>query len=341
MARRNRWMRQPLSWQRGGAVALIILIIVMIAALVLDRETGTDLEPLIGLFERRGADPVALITDMAGGARIVIISDVAGLAEPKRIAARAVRAIAEGPGLDAVVLEVPSSEQPYIDAYLNAPEEDAAQLMNRSAAVREEAGASRDYLEIYRAVWAINREVGAARRVRIIAADVPGWPPPAGGSPTEAAELYAGRSAHMVQRMDDELLARMPDARLLVFVDGYHALQRTHGQARFAGGDAVRIEWLAERLRQREGRDARSVLLDPGAAVAGMQSVPGYHGTELHRRLRRSVGGGAVGVRVDETFAGVRDPILETSTPALRLEIRPAGYTLRDVVDAYVLMGRR
>lgn len=340
MARR-RWLRQPLSWQRGGAVALIVLIIVMIAALMLDRESGHEVEPLLSLIERRGAEPVRVIEDVAGGASIVLLSDIAGVGDPKRLAAAAVRIMAEGPGLDAVVLEVPSSEQPYIDTYLNADEEDAAQLMNRPAAVREEHGAAREFLEIYRAVWAVNREVGAARRVRIIAVDMPEWPPPRGASGTEAAELYAARPAYMVQRMEDELLSRMPDARLLVFVDGYQTLQRTHGEARFAGGDAVRVEWLAEQLRQRHGRDVRSVLVDAAASTAGVRSVPGYHGTELHRALRRSLRGRNVGLRVDDTFSTIRSPVLETSSPAMRLDIRPSGYVLRDVADGYVYLGGR
>jgi len=267
----------------------------------------------------------------------VILSDISGHAAPKRLAAEAIRALAEGPGLDAVMLEVPADEQPYIDAFLARSEEDAAALLNRPRAVREETGTGRAFLDIYRMIWAVNQEVGAARRIRVIAADHPRWPPPEGSSPQDVAELFAGRAEHMVRRLDEELFHIMPDARVLVFVDGYMALQRTHGQLRFAGGSAHRVDWLAERLRDRAPAGIRTILVDAAASPTAVRRLPGYHGTTLHRPLRREVDR-SVGVRVDEAFAGIRNPVLEASSPGLRLEILPRGYGLRDVADSYIFI---
>lgn len=338
MPRRKRWMRQPLSWRRGGAVALAIVVVLAVAALVLDSRSSPDHAPVVEYIQARGQTPTEAIVEAGRAARVVLLSDSRGLAEPKRVAAAAVRALAEGPGLDAVVLAVPSDEQPYIDAYLNAAPEDPTMLLSRPAAVHEETGAGRDYLEIYRAVWQANSEVGAARRIRVIASDHPDWPPPQGGSSTEAAALYANRTEYMIQRMDEELLARIPDARLLVFVDGYLTLKRTHGQVRFAGGDPVRVAWLGEALRHRAGAAAvRTVLLDVGSGTQAALPLPIYHGTNYYRALRRELERD-VAVRTGEPFGALRDPVLETSSPALRLDIQPDGFTLRDVADVYVFL---
>jgi hypothetical protein len=338
MGRSRRWLNRPLSWKRGGAVALAVLGVIIVAALVLDAGSTVDMEPVETLLVERGQAPVAVVEAAGRGAQVVLLADMPGHPGPKRLAAEAIRALAEGPGLDAVMLEVSSAEQAYIDAYLNRSEEDAASLLGRPAAVPGRGGTGRDFLEIYRAVWRVNQDVGAARRIRIIAADRPGWPPAEGVSPQEVAELYAGRAGHMLERLDAELLSLMPEARVLVLVDGYLTLQRSHGLLRFAGGADHRVEWLGELLRQRSPGAVRTVLVDATGSPTAVRRLPEYHGTELHRPLRRAVNR-SVGVRVDETFSVIRSPILESSAPGLRLEIMPTGYVLRDVADAYIFLG--
>jgi hypothetical protein len=344
MARNRPWLRQPLSWKRGGAVALAVLAVVIVAALVLDAGSGAEMRPIEDMLQTQGRAPADVVESAGRAAQILLLSDIHGVAGPKRLAAQVIRRMAEGPGLDAVVLEVPSDEQPYIDAFLSRSEEDAAALLARPRAVREAGGGAaggRDFLDIYRAVWQVNQEVGAARRIRVIAADHPAWPPPEGASPQDIAELYSQRAEHMLQRMDDELLTLMPEARVLVFVDGYLTLQRSHGRLRFAGGADHEVHWLGELLRARAPAATRTILVDAGASPTAVRRLPEYHGTELHRSLRRSMDR-SVGVRVDETFAGVRAPILESSSPGLRLEIAPSRYSLHDVADAYILLlGRR
>jgi hypothetical protein len=337
MPSRRPWLMQPLSWKRGGAVALTILAVIIIAALVLDAGSAVELEPVQNALSNQGRPPVEVVEAAGRVGQIVLLSDIHGHGGPKRLAAEAIRALAEGPGLDAVVLEVPADEQPYIDTYINRSEEDATLLLSRPAAVREHMGMAREYLEVYRMVWRMNQEVGAARRIRIIAADHPAWPPPEGASPQEIAERYAQRAPFMLQRMEDELLALMPDARVLIFVDGYLTLQRSHGRLSFAGGADREIPWLGELLRERAAAAPRTVLVDAATSATALQRLPHYHGTELHRPLRRAVDRSA-GVRIDDTFSVIRSPILETSSPGLRLEIVPRGYVLREVADSYVFL---
>lgn len=331
---RKKAMRQPMSWQRGGAVALAILAVVAAAALILDAGTAAELEPLQEHVAGQARPPLEAIAAAGRTAQVLVLADIPGLPGPKRLAAEAIRALATGPGLDAVVLAVPADEQPYIDAFLTRAEEDATLLLGRPRAVPDR-GAQREYLEIYRSVWQVNQEVGAARRIRIIAADPPDWPPPEGASPPAIAQGYAERAPHMMEQLDAQLFEITPEARVLVFVDGYMALQRTHGSLRFAGGDAQRVDWLAELLRQRV--PLRTVLVDAAVQPGTVQRLPEYHGTELYRPLRRAVDR-SMGVRIDDTFTVARAPIHETSLPGLRLEIEPRSYTLRDVADVYVLL---
>jgi hypothetical protein len=337
MPPRRRWLRQPLSWKRGGAVALAVLAVIIVAALVLDAGSTAELEPVQEALATQGRSPVDVVEAAGRVGQIVLLADIHGHGGPKRLAAQVIRVLAEGPGLDAVVLEVPSGEQPYIDTYINRTEEDATLLLARPAAVREQTGMAREYLEIYRMVWRMNQEVGAARRIRVIAADHPDWPPPEGASPQDVAERYAQRAPYMLQQMEDQLLGLMPDARVLVFVDGYLTLQRTHGRLSFAGGAGRDIQWLGELLRERGGAAPRTVLVDAAASATAVHRLPQYHGTELHRPLRRAVDR-STGMRIDDSFAVIRSPILESSAPGLRLEIVPRGYVLREVADSYIFL---
>lgn len=317
-------------------MALAILAVIIVAALVLDAGGSAELEAVQEHIRSQGRTPVQVVEATGRAAQVVMLSDVVGHAGPKRIAAEAIRALAEGPGLDAVALEVPADEQPYIDAFLARSEEDATLLLARPGAVPDRGGTGRDYLDIYRMIWRVNQEVGAARRIRVIAIDDPSWPPAEGASPQQVAQLYAARTRHMLEQLDQQLFALMPEARVLVFVDGYMTLQRSHGELSFAGGASQRVDWLGEALRQRVPM-TRTVLIDVATSPTAARRLPEYHGTDLHRPLRRELDRSA-GVRIDETFENVRAPILESSSPGLRLDIRPARYGLRDVADAYVFL---
>lgn len=336
MAPRRRWLLQPLSWRRGGAVALIVLTLVAAAALMLDADAGGEYAPIVDRLSRSHGDPAEQVVELGRGAQILILSDIHGRAAPKRVAAETIRRLAAGPGLDGVVLEVPSSEQPYIDAFLAGAGE-ATSLMSRPAAVHEWQGVAREYAGIYEAIRAVNDSVSPSRRIRVIAADLDDWPPPRGSGPRGIGELYGQRAEHMLSRLDRELFSIMPEARVLVFVDGYLTLQRTHGAVRYGGGEPERVEWLGELLRRRSGSAARTVLLDAGSGTPGVQRLPSYHGTGMHRALRRELSQPA-GVRVTQDLGRVTDPILGLETPGLRLDVLPEGYTFGDIAHGYIFL---
>jgi hypothetical protein len=335
MGSRKRWMRQPLSWKRGGAVALIVLILVAGAALVLDARAGGEYGPIVERLEAGGLEPVELVVETARASRIVVLGDIHGRAAPKRVVAEAIERLAAGPGLDAVVLDVPESEQRYIDAYLAAREDAAATLLSRPAAVHEAYGDAREYVRIYQAVRAANEGRSASERVRVIAADVEAWPPADGAARRDMGRLYASRAEHMLNRIDREIFTVLPEARVLVFVDGFMAMQGTHGEIRVGGGEGIRVEWLGELLRRRSGANARTILMDAGASAGGIQQMPNYRGTTLHRALRREVEGPR-GARVTGELGAVEDAVVELSSPGLRLDILPEGYPLSAAAQGYI-----
>lgn len=330
-------MLQPLSWRRGGAVALAVLVIVAVAALVLDAGGGGEFTPVVERLESSGVDAVSLVEEVGRGAQILVLGDVHGRAAPKRVAAEAIRRLAEGPGLDAVMLEIPASEQRFIDAYMGGPEDNAAMLMSRGAAVQERYGQPAEYVRVYQAVREANAGLNPSQRIRIIAGDVDDWPPVEGAAPREIGEIYSRRAEHMLTRLDEELFSIMPDARVLIFVDGYLAMQGTSGELQFGGGEPVEIEWLGELLRRRSGSQARTVLMDAGVPTAGIQRLPNFHGTELHRVLRRELSG-PTGARITGELAEVQDGVLELSSPGFSLAIRPVGYRLGDIAQAYIFL---
>jgi len=182
-------MKSPLEWWRQrqarrrymphveksktgitAKIALALLLLIVIAATVLEmRRGGGGAEGEFVAHARENAlDPLDLIEAAGRSRRLVFLADVTSAAAPKRLAARAVERLASGPGLDLVVLNVPAEEQPFIDQYLATTPEDASLLLGRPRAIREGDGASRDFVDLYRAVWRVNASLGAHRRVRIV-----------------------------------------------------------------------------------------------------------------------------------------------------------------------------
>lgn len=333
------------QWRRRlgviGMVSIVALAMIAAAVFILEARTSSaEVEVLREYIREAGVDPVAFIANRARAHRLVLLGDVEGAAAPKRLAAEVIEALATGPGLDAVVLAVPSELQPVIDRYLNSREENASLLVGRPALLREWAGASTAYMEIYRTVWRLNRELGPGRSIRIVAADLPEWPPRGAISPRQAAELYARRPAHMAEKILNEVLEPFPRARVLVFAGGYQVLQGA-AELKLGGADPIPVVWLAARLEEAYPSETYSVLVEGTQHVREVRAIPVFGATRVGELLAGRVTGDAVpaAVPVDSRFDVLSDPIPTPAGPGLEMEILPRGYRLSEVIDAYVYLG--
>jgi len=327
----------------GGIAAGTVLVLTIATAALIDRWGGREEEAQALLEYARTArtDPIALALAAAQRHRVLFLGDVHPAAQPKRIAGELIEELARGPGLDVVVLEVAADEQPAIDAYLGSDPEDVGILLSHPRTLRQHWGASREYLEIYRRVWRLNRALGADRRIRIIAADLPDWPPLRPISPHAAIRLYAERDAYMADRLEQEVFARHPQARVLVFMGGYHGIKSGGATLHYGGGPPVDVTWLATRLRQRRLADVYTILLDGSPLTAAFGDIQSYGATRVFDLFRSRLSGvpAPFALYIDERFDFLRDPFYESSGPGMNLEILPRGYRLRDVADAYVYLG--
>ncbi|HEX2167690.1 MAG TPA: hypothetical protein VHG09_10705 [Longimicrobiales bacterium] len=340
---RERYMpraRRPRSG-RTAKVAAVALVVILAAAALLELSRGGGSEAaFVELARDSGREPLDLIENAARSRRLVFLSDIPSAPAPKRLAAQAIERIGLGTGLDLVVLDVDSNEQPYIDRYLATSPEDPSILLSRPRAVREGSGASREYLDIYRTVWRVNEQLGAARRIRIIAADAPGWPPERATSPADAARLFAERADHMASTVMERALARNPGARVLFLVDGLHALKSGGGRVQTGGAAPAPITWLAAQMRERFPSDVYSILVDAPPSRSINPAVAAYRGTAFADVLSRGGVPAGTALPVTNAFNDVsRSPIRTAGTTGIEFSLEPRVAPMSDLADAYIYFG--
>lgn len=326
-------------WMVGAALLAVVLAAV---ALVEGYRRDGNVESLVAYARERGVEPVRLIEAAGRANRFVFLGDVYRSRAPKLLAAEAIEALARGPGLDAVVLEVGIDQQSYIDAYLESDPENIAILYAHPRTLQRQWGVERAYLEIYRRVWKLNNELGPTRSIRVLAADLPGWPSEQRLPPPEAARLYATRDLHMAEVIEHEILDHDPWARVLIFMGGHHGLKHGTATLRIAGAEPVRVTWLATRLNERHPGEVFTILPDTPPVPAADNTVVAYAATRafglLQRNLDEAVG--PLGLRVDDHFDFLAAPLFEVGMPGLELGLDLDRYDLRDLVDGYVFLGR-
>ncbi|HEX9108782.1 MAG TPA: hypothetical protein VF832_16165 [Longimicrobiales bacterium] len=331
--------RQPRWLNATAGLSILALVGIALLGALLSRRGGAgDAADLADFARRDGVPPAQLILDGARTQRIVVLGDVPGSGAAKRVAAEAVERMALGPGLDALVLDVDRGAQPYIDAYLEAPAEDASILLAHPETTP--GGSADDYLPIYRRVWQLNQKLGADRAITIVAAGLAGWPPAGALAPRAEAELYARRGPAMAQAIEQHVFARIPRGRVLVFVDGYQALKSGYGALAAGGGSPVQVQWLAALLTNAHPGEVYSVLQDgppgglregPATTFTGTRAYQIFHdAAQLHAPF---------GLAVGQSFHFLRQPIVTTSSPGTQLTIEPDDYRLGDVVDGYIYLG--
>lgn len=318
-------------------IAGVLMLGIVAVAALLEMRRGGGAEAAVAAYAREERmEPLELIEVAGRSRRLIFLADVAGAAAPKRFASRAIERLATTSGLDLVVLDVDSEEQPYIDRYLATAPEDASILLGRPRLVKEAEGMGREYLEVYRTVWRVNSELGAARRVRIVAADYPGWPPARPASPSEAAQMYGQRDAHMLETVAERSLDRNPNARVFFFVDGVHALR---GGARIQTGGTRPVETtsLAALLSERFPQDVYTILVDAQPARVLTPPLASYMGTSAADLLRRASVGSGFALRTGNALDELPRPVIRTeSRTGVDFTVLPREARMSELADAYI-----
>lgn len=331
-------------WRRKlgvtGIASLAALFLIATAMVVLEvGASNRDEAALRKFLENAGEDPVTFLATRSRAHRLLFLSDVGGSTAPKRLVADAVEEIAESSGLDALVLQVPSNLQPVIDRYLNSRPEDASLLVGRPELTRERTGGSSDYLDIYRTVWRVNQELGPGRSIRIVAADLPDAPTGAALSPREAARLHDRRSTHIDSIMRAEILQPFPRARVLAFLDGYQVLKGEGATFEIGGSAPIQVQWAASRLASDYPTETYSTLVEVPASRQELQQIAAYRGTLFSEAVEGV--NGAAAVPIDDHFAFLANPLIESSGAGTEMAILPRGYRLGEVADGFILPARR
>jgi len=322
-----------------GAFGVAALLLILVIGAVLDLSASRAGQGRLAEYiETAMVDPVEAIVSAARTHRIIFLADVHGSAATKRLAAEAIEAVAASSGVDAVVLDVTSDAQAYIDRYIDSSPENTASLLAHPAVLQEPNPASREYLDVYRRVWRINRNVGPDRRISIYAADAPDWPPEKAISPAEFARRYARRDSVMAEIIEQRIFLRNPRARVLIFMGGFHGLQSGRGALQTGGAAPTNVTWLATRLNARHPGEIVTFLTDaPTGRVNG--AVAEYVGTRIPEFLGDDLPSRNFAVRINDAFDAIADPLIERDSPGLDFEILPRGYNLRDMADTWIRIG--
>lgn len=313
---------------------MIVHLALLVAQAAVSDSSGTA--SFLASLRAHRTDPVPFVLEALRRHRVVFLGDIHPAAEPKIIVSAVIAAQAAAPthpALAALALEVGQTNQAVIDRYLATAPEDTTILLDHPVTLRVQWGASREYLDIYRAVWRHNHEgAGRARPIAIIAADAPGWPLPA-LTPGIAVQAFATRDPWVAEALERALARVGPTGRLLVFFGGYHGLKTVGARITIGAARSLLDGWAAGFLARR-GVDVYTILTDGAAPGGGLDSGA----THLYPLVTGAVAPPFVAA-LDSTVDAVAEPLVTIEQPGYRLEFIPYRFSLRQAVDAYLFLG--
>lgn len=321
-----------------GVFSVVALVLILLIGAILDLRRDSAAERRLAEYvEQNRMNAVQAVVDASRSRKIVFVADIHKSAATKLFAAEVIDSLASGPGLDALVLEVPRTMQPYIDRYLDGVTENASILLSNPTTLGE-GPASRQMLELYHSVWQANQKLGADRRIRIIAADHPAWPPDRAVAPSQLARSFEQRTDSIVKQLDQQVFGRNMRSRVLVFISGWHALQGVRGSIRTGGTGNLEVTWLADALNRIYPGEVYSFIVD--APGLGRTTEPlAYMGTRVPAVVGDLFPRGRFAVRTGEPFDFLERPLNTPSSPGLEFELRPRDYRLDQVAAGYIYLG--
>jgi hypothetical protein len=322
-----------------GMVSIAALLVILIAGWILElRGERADVRAFGEYARTEKRPPVDALVDAARSRRFLFLADIYGSLGTKALAADAIEAIANGPGLDAVVVEIGHDQQPYLDRYFNSSPEDASVLVSNPRALRETGPGSRAYLDLYHGIWQLNQKLGADRRIQVIAVDADGWPAARTLSTADRARRFSERSVIMRRNLELELLNTAPRARLLAFMGGLQALKHGTAQLQTGGTAAVTARSFASQLESRFPGEVYSTVVD-ATGTPHPDELVSYLGTRLPHEAESVLPAGNYALPVTRAFDFLSQPIRKTTSPGLLFDLQPRQYRLADVADLYIHLG--
>jgi hypothetical protein len=145
--RAERIERPRIDYSRLGAtgvISVVVLAVMFAIGGILDaRGESGAVRDFVEWAAKAKHKPVDALVNGARAHRFVFLSDIYTSTETKRLASAAVAAIARGPGLDAVALEVGHDLQPVINRYLDTSPENASILLAQPRVLGSPSGGGR------------------------------------------------------------------------------------------------------------------------------------------------------------------------------------------------------
>jgi hypothetical protein len=274
------------------------------------------------------AEPLRFLETAVREHRIVFLGDIHPLAEPKLLVSRLIQEQPEEQSIDLLALEVASEQQEWVDRYLQTRPEDINILLDHPRTLRAHWGVSREYLEIYRAVYHWN-ERHPRHPVHVLAADLRGWPI-APLTPHMATGGFVNRDIWMAASFR-KTLQEHPAWRVLIFMGGYHGLKMVGGEVAIGRVHDRFDHWFAGYLVD-EGTSIYTILTDARQA----NDRPA---TRMFDRLA-GLSGRNFAMPLDSTTDVVREPLYDVEQEGFALEFWPSRFALRKAVDAMVILNR-
>lgn len=336
---RERYMPLPRRIRRGttALIAIGVILVSLGVSLILDRRSAAGDEALIEWARENAVDPFQLIERETRSRSILLLGDIIGASAPKRLAEALIDSLGLDGRLEAVALEVPADQQPWIDLYLATYPEDTSVLLAHARSIRAGEGGDYPLLGVYRTVWRVNQVLGANRRIRIIALDSPDWPPQPGFSPARALATFAIRDSVMLENLDSRILERDPRSRVLVFVDGLRVIDAP-ARVRTGGAAPVQMRSLASRLLERQ-LPVYAVLVDAPRGSGAFAPIAGYHAGPLHRIIRSNLSLPPAGIALPIASSPLNTSWLPSmERPGIDFQFLFASTSLDRHADAWVFL---
>lgn len=328
--------RLPRGRRTTTVAAALAAVVVLAASAVWLEMRATGRFVAIAEAAANAAAPLDVVAAAGRAHRFVFLMDVSGSDVPDRLAAAAVDELARSVGLDALLVSVSEDHQATIDRYMATEPEDESGIVARPGSA---GGPGTPLLPLYRQIKELNRQLGAARSVRIVAVDPPGWPPARSLAPVQAVRLWAERDAHILSVLDSRILARDSRARAFFFVDGLHALRRPF-VLRTGGSTPIEVMPVAARLAARSPREVWSALVDAPPPPAVTPIVAALTGSAARETLRREGVTTAFAVPASAAPGAAADWIAVATQPGVSFAFVETDVPLADVVDAYLFTVR-